>query len=71
MADAKSLEELSTPAYWDNRYRDNSNGPIYEWFKPFTSLEPLLLEHLPKPSDDGQAPRILHLGCGNSVSSSI
>ncbi|PVH90720.1 S-adenosyl-L-methionine-dependent methyltransferase [Periconia macrospinosa] len=66
MADAKSLEELAQPYYWDNRYRNSANGPTYEWFKPFTSLEPLLSSHLPKPAKDGEAPRILHLGCGNS-----
>ncbi|KAH7132289.1 S-adenosyl-L-methionine-dependent methyltransferase [Dendryphion nanum] len=67
MADAKTLEELAHPDYWDNRYQNSPDGATFEWFKSFESLEPLLPAHLPKPSENGQAPRILHLGCGNST----
>jgi hypothetical protein len=76
MAGVKNLEELAHPDYWDQRYRKNANNELFEWLKPFKSIEPLLSAHLPKPvaAEDGgpqqqKQPRILHLGCGNSVGS--
>jgi hypothetical protein len=68
MADAESLEELAHPEYWNNRYQKSTQGSTFEWFKSFENIKPLLSSHLPKPSEDGISPRILHLGCGNSVS---
>jgi len=69
MADVKNLEELAHPDYWDQRYRRSAADELFEWFKPFKSIEPLLTAHLPKPTqgDGEEQPRILHLGCGNSV----
>lgn len=71
MADADSLEALAHPEYWDARYSNPSSVPTYEWFKSFDSLKPFFAKHLPPPiSNDGsKSPRILHLGCGNSVNS--
>ncbi|KAJ7855034.1 S-adenosyl-L-methionine-dependent methyltransferase [Mycena olivaceomarginata] len=66
MANAKTLEELSRADYWDERYRgDDSKDATFEWFKSFSNLESLFSKCLPKPA--GAFPRILHLGCGNSV----
>ncbi|KAF8151261.1 S-adenosyl-L-methionine-dependent methyltransferase [Mycena galopus ATCC 62051] len=65
MANAKTLEELSRPEYWDQRYSgDDSKDATFEWFKSFSNLESLFSKSLPEPN--GAFPRILHLGCGNS-----
>ena len=68
MADAETVEELAHAAYWNQRYSSSSDSS-YEWFKSFASLKPFLSKHLPDPSTwvNGTDPRILHLGCGNSV----
>ena len=68
MANAETLEELAHAEYWDQRYLSSSDSS-YEWFKPFEILKPFLSKHLPVPSVgvNGTNPRILHLGCGNSV----
>lgn len=42
----------------------------FEWFKDFQSLKPFFERHLPSPeAKEGaeKGPRVLHLGCGNSV----
>lgn len=66
MADAKSLEELATAEYWDTRYSKSNAVETYEWFKGYdnTSLRDFFTKHLPQSCSK---PRILHLGCGNSV----
>lgn len=63
-------KELSRKEYWDERYINESNlnqpdEANYEWFKTFEQLRPFLQNHLPSPSSE---PRILHCGCGTSVS---
>ena len=71
MADAKTLEELASVEYWDTRYSSTPES-TYEWFKSYDSLKPFFSKHLPAPEDeDGANVRVLHLGCGNSVSSVI
>lgn len=90
MSGSKSLQELSHPSYWDNRYAgkfDPETEEIihdegeenaaakkeiesFEWFKDFQSLKPFFEKHLPSPGEnmeEGKGPRVLHLGCGNSV----
>lgn len=94
MSGSRSLEELSHPSYWDNRYagkfdpeteeiippleerNDAENAAAkkeiesFEWFKDFESLKPFFRKHLPNAeAKEGQelGPRVLHLGCGNSV----
>ena len=62
--DAQSLKELSSPEYWNKRYDGQARGNTYEWFKKFEQLRPFLEKHLPAPRS---TPRILHLGCGDSV----
>jgi hypothetical protein len=79
-ASKKSLEELVSPDYWNDRYQaakkerpsdeadrnEAEKKDDYEWFQTFESLKPWLLQNLDAPSDNG--PRILHLGNGTSVS---
>ena len=74
MATEASLEELAHPKYWDARYaleqKNKAEAPhgtlaSYDWFRTFDEIRPLLLKYLPPAMDDI---RILHLGCGNSVS---
>lgn len=67
-----SLEELAHASYWDKRYTagdgedalDTDGTGAYDWFKSFQALRSFLEEHLPTVNS---SPRILHLGCGNSV----
>ena len=68
MSDAKTLEELAFPKYWDDRYSKPDAEESFEWFKSFDKLKGFLETWLPKPEEDGMWPLILHLGCGNSVS---
>lgn len=64
-------KELSRKEYWDDRYaeergkQEHSGQANYEWFKTFEKLRPFLSKHLP---DTSCQPRLLHLGCGTSVS---
>lgn len=58
---------LSTQEHWDSRYaggREDGLGE-HEWFRSFKELRPFLAKHLPSHAVQ---PRILHLGCGTSVS---
>ncbi|KAF2197842.1 hypothetical protein GQ43DRAFT_402232 [Delitschia confertaspora ATCC 74209] len=79
MADAKTLEEIAEPEYWDSRYsKKTQDAETFEWFKSFEHIESFLKKWIPKPDaekerkdEDGEVvgvegPRILHLGCGNS-----
>src|ERR1700753_2179234 len=66
--------ELSTPAFWDNRYSTadtSSNQPTHEWFRGFESLRPWLSKSLFEVRPAEQNPFILHLGCGDSVSPQV
>lgn len=53
----RSLKELGFPDYWNKRYETGSEVDGEK-------LRPFLEKTLPKPSAQ---PRILHLGCGDSV----
>lgn len=66
MADAKTLEELAEPDYWNARYAKPADSETFEWFKSYKNLEAFFAKHMPRADDNAQ-PRILHLGCGNSV----
>lgn len=59
----ESLEELAHPEYWDKRYSSNDEDK-YDWLRTFGTIRPLLDKHLP---DASSSPKILQLGCGNSV----
>jgi EEF1A lysine methyltransferase 4 len=64
---------LSTAEYWNDRYAEVSgpNGHVHEWLATFADLESFLDTRLftrpgSRPEDN---PLILHLGSGDSVSS--
>lgn len=66
----ESQKELSKAEYWEQRYKteeslEDGKPDEYEWFKTYTSLKPFLTKHMTEPQSN---PRILHLGCGTSVS---
>jgi len=66
----EAQKELSRKEYWDERYakereQQDASAATYEWFKTFDKLRPFLAKHLPEISI---VPRVLHLGCGTSVS---
>lgn len=65
--DTKSIKELGFPEYWNRRYENASKceNATHEWFRSFEKLRPFLEKELPDPK---LGPRILHLGCGDSVS---
>lgn len=58
----QELKALGHPEYWNNRYNE-ADG--HEWFRSFKELQPLLVKELPEA---GSNPKIIHLGCGDSVS---
>jgi hypothetical protein len=73
-----SLAELAHPEYWDKRYAEKEGEETYNWLMKFELVWPFLKKHLPPPvgvdakekqEDNGDpgGPKILHLGCGNSV----
>ena len=74
MKGPSNTTELAYPEYWNARYGSQlhigENSPdqaleSYDWFGTFDKIHPFLLKCLP-PASSGI--RILHLGCGNSVS---
>jgi len=73
-------EALGFAEYWNKRYNidktikseevagdPKSDLPSYDWFRSYTSIKPFLQKHMPPAV--AEQPRILHLGCGNSVCS--
>lgn len=73
MVKNEELIELAHPTYWNERYaseqeagEDDTKPTLgsYEWFRNFEDLRSFFEKHLPPPLS---GPRILHLGCGNSV----
>jgi len=72
MSDAKTLEELAFAQYWDERYAKPDAEESFEWFKSYENLRGFLGKWLPEvertKEEEGEQPKILHLGCGNSVS---
>jgi hypothetical protein len=64
MANIEALAEMARPEYWNTRYTD-TEGDNNDWLRNFASIKPFLEKHLPSASEN---PRILQLGCGNSVS---
>jgi ubiquinone/menaquinone biosynthesis C-methylase UbiE len=59
MASLGDTQDLSQPAYWDDRY-ENQDADGYDWFKTFSEIAAVLTPHL-KPSS-----KIMVLGCGTS-----
>ena len=65
------LERLAHPEYWDERYAEVSpDEQVHEWYRSFNDLMPFFDRHLFQVRGPETAPKILHLGSGDSVSSS-
>ena len=60
---AKDDAELATAEYWNHRYEESGAEEAYDWFRDWEQLGAWFKIHLSRPDA-----RILHLGCGNSVS---
>lgn len=71
MEETKVDDELARSEYWNARYakegvEDKPDAlETYDWFRSWEHLEDWFQSTLPSPSTH---PKILHLGCGNSVS---
>lgn len=62
----EDLSELAHPQYWDERYKKPEEQDKYDWLRDFKAVKLFLLKHL--PSENKALTKILHVGCGNSVS---
>jgi EEF1A lysine methyltransferase 4 len=65
---ADDIKRLAHADYWDERYA--GTGPdqqLHEWFRGFDELNQLFTRHLIDTRPPTTAPRILHLGSGDSV----
>ncbi|KZL66493.1 methyltransferase type 11 [Colletotrichum tofieldiae] len=72
MADLSEAEALATPEFWNERYtRSDGANPTHEWFRTFAALEPYFQRHLFSRRSPESAPRIMHLGSGDSVGRSL
>jgi hypothetical protein len=59
---------LATPEYWDSRYaQSNGSDPTHEWFRSYSALEPFFSSTLFTTKPATSAPKIVHLGTGDSV----
>ncbi|KZL74419.1 methyltransferase type 11 [Colletotrichum incanum] len=68
MADLSEAEALATPEFWNERYtKSDGSNPTHEWFRTFAALEPYFQKHLFSQRSPESAPRIMHLGSGDSV----
>ena len=56
--------ELATADYWNDRYEEIGAEEAYDWFRDWEQLGAWFKDHLSRPHAN-----VLHLGCGNSVSS--
>lgn len=69
MPDAET-KHLAHADYWDERYASVApENQVHEWFRSFNDLEPFLDRHLFQVRGPEMAPKILHLGSGDSVCS--
>ena len=55
--------ELASADYWNHRYEEIRVEEAYDWFRDWEQLGAWFKDHLPRPHA-----KVLHLGCGNSVS---
>jgi hypothetical protein len=61
-------ERLAHADYWDERYaQTGGDGQVHEWFRSFNDLSEFFARHLLQTRGPETAPRILHLGSGDSV----
>ena len=60
--------QLATPDFWDERYKAAEHDiSTHEWLRSFDVLQPFFSKYLYESRGPEQNPRILHLGCGDSV----
>jgi hypothetical protein len=72
MSSTDEGKALATPDFWNDRYKAaEDDKPTHEWFRSFEALQPFLSQHLYEAWPAEGSPRILHLGCGDSVSHSF
>ncbi|KAI5124280.1 hypothetical protein M0805_005127 [Coniferiporia weirii] len=55
-------EDYGTVEYWDERYKKESDGSTFDWFKKYEDIAYILEQTIPDKSS-----KILMLGCGNST----
>ncbi|WYZ45747.1 hypothetical protein EsH8_VIII_001063 [Colletotrichum jinshuiense] len=68
MSDLSEAEALATPEFWNERYtKSDGSNPTHEWFRTFAALEPYFQRHLFSQRSPETAPRIMHLGSGDST----
>ncbi|GKT52242.1 EEF1A lysine methyltransferase 4 [Colletotrichum spaethianum] len=68
MADLSEAEALATPEFWNERYtKSDGANPTHEWFRTFAALEPYFQRRLFSQRTPESAPRIVHLGSGDST----
>jgi len=62
------IKRLAHPDYWDERYTEVGSGAqVHEWFRSYGDLEEFLNRHLFQVRGPETAPKLLHLGSGDSV----
>ncbi|KIX96537.1 uncharacterized protein Z520_07803 [Fonsecaea multimorphosa CBS 102226] len=67
MSEAES-KRLAQAEYWDERYaKVGPDEQVHEWFRSFDDLAPFLDRHLFQVRGPETAPKILHLGSGDST----
>jgi len=67
MSDAET-KRLAHAEYWDGRYAEvGPDEQVHEWFRSFNDLEPFFARHLFQVRGPETAPKILHLGSGDST----
>ena len=67
MSEAES-KRLAHSEYWDERYAEvGPDEQVHEWFRSFNDLESFLDHNLFQVRGPETAPKILHLGSGDSV----
>lgn len=67
MGDDEENKRLAYAEYWDDRYAETEGGQLHEWFRSFKDLDEFFSRHFFEAYPHGAAPRILHLGSGDSV----
>ncbi|OAQ96023.1 hypothetical protein LLEC1_03762 [Akanthomyces lecanii] len=66
--DDEENKRLAFADYWDDRYLEtDGDGQLHEWFRSFKDLDQFFARHLYEAHPPSAAPRILHLGSGDST----
>ena len=66
--DDEENKRLAYADYWDDRYLETEgDGQLHEWFRSFKDLDEFFGRHFYEAYPPSAAPRILHLGSGDSV----